>query len=214
MDDNSATLRDWRRFGTRQGFPRGGKQSGAGPLRIARTVVLFLPAARRGLSQFWAPCEAWSDENGTVPLETRTSCFLAGADGCRRRPITSSKISPLVATAWPEWIVRRPCQSVKRPPASSRIGKSGARSRHGHHGIDHQLGPPRGHHQVAVAVAPGAAHPGGRLEPIVNVAPADGVVGGHFAGDEQALGQGGRETLAGCGGRSPCTYHAPWPTAA
>ncbi len=60
----------------------------------------------------------------------------------------------------------------------------------GHHGIDHQLGPAGGHHQVAVAVAPGAAQPGGGLQAVVDVAAADLVERGHLAGEEQALGQG------------------------
>src|SRR3954447_12520879 len=59
---------------------------------------------------------------------TLDGCIACHARAIRVWAITWSNSSPLVETAFGPWIVGLPIQSVKVPPASSRMGRSAAQS--------------------------------------------------------------------------------------
>src|SRR5262249_24695926 len=74
-----------------------------------------------------AECHVWRLPNTTF-VSVERGGEPDGVPHSARSPSPSRCSAPLVATASPLWIVRRPRQSVKCPPASSTIGRSAAQS--------------------------------------------------------------------------------------
>ena len=73
---------------------RPGQGGGLSQVLSRENGTLALGRASGGLSQFRAPCEAWSDENGTVPLRT---IWCLDRRGCPDAASLVEQIEPVLA---------------------------------------------------------------------------------------------------------------------